>query len=191
MKEIIGISSVILTFLGYIPYSFNIIRGKTKPHAFSWLIWFLLTAIGFFIQIAHGAGPGSYMLGLTTIVCFLFFVAGLIRGEKNITRSDWISLIGALIALALWLIFNATFVSILLVVTADALGLIPTIRKSMIHPYQETLITYLFSAIKAILSLFALTTVSFETAFYLFYLLIANAGFVLFLSIKRRYTPDR
>ena len=131
------------------------------------------------------------MLGLTTIVCFLFFVAGLIRGEKNITRSDWISLIGALIALALWLIFNATFVSILLVVTADALGLIPTIRKSMIHPYQETLITYLFSAIKAILSLFALTTVSFETAFYLFYLLIANAGFVLFLSIKRRYTPDR
>ncbi len=191
MKEFIGITSVVLAFIGYIPYSINILKGKTKPHAFSWLVWFLLTAVSFFIQISHGAGPGSYMLGFTAIVCFLFFIAGLVRGEKKITRSDWMSLIGAFIAIILWLIFNATFFSVLLIVLADGLGLLPTIRKSVIHPYQETLVTYLFSAIKALLSLLALTMVSFETAFYLFYLLIANAGFVLFLTIKRRYTPDR
>ncbi len=191
MKEFIGITSVVLAFIGYIPYSLNILRDKTKPHAFSWLVWFLLTGASFFIQIGHGAGPGSYMLGFTAIVCFLFFIAGLVRGEKKITRSDWMSLIGAFIAIILWLIFNATFFSVLLIVLADGLGLLPTIRKSVIHPYQETLVTYLFSAIKALLSLLALTMVSFETAFYLFYLLIANAGFVLFLTIKRRYTPDR
>lgn len=187
MKETIGIVSVLFTFIGYVPYFINIIKGKTKPHAFSWFIWFLLTAISFIIQITYGAGPGSWMIGFTSVVCFLFFIAGLIKGKNNIVLSDWISLIGAFIALVLWLIFKVAFFSVILIVLADFLGFYPTIRKSIVYPHQETLITYFFSSIKSLLSLFALTTVSFETAFHLLYLFTANLGFVILLSIKRKY----
>src|SRR3989344_2107469 len=185
MKELIGIISVILTLSAYIPYSINIINGKTKPHAFSWLIWFLLTAIAFVIQVANSAGPGSWMLGLTSLVCFLFFLAGLMKGRSNIISSDWISLVGAIIAILLWFIFKQAYLSLIFVVMADFLGLIPTIRKSIIHPYQETLITYFFSAVKSFLSLLALQTYSFETAFYLIYLVFANLFFVILVAFKR------
>ncbi|MBI3366738.1 hypothetical protein HY041_03870 [Candidatus Roizmanbacteria bacterium] len=186
MKEFIGVISVILAFIGYVPYSLNILRGKTKPHAFSWFIWFLLTLIGFSIQISYNAGPGAWMMGLTTVVCFLFFLAGLIKGKSNITVSDWFSLIGAFIAFIFWLVFKTAIFSVILIVLADFLGFYPTIRKSIIHPYQETLVTYLFSSLKSLLSLLALTSFSLETAFYLFYLLIVNFSFVLLLVIRRQ-----
>jgi uncharacterized protein with PQ loop repeat len=38
MKEVIGIIAVIFTFVGYIPYIMDTIKGKTKPHIYSWFI---------------------------------------------------------------------------------------------------------------------------------------------------------
>lgn len=187
MKEVLGFISVVMTLAAYLPYFYNVLKGTTKPHAFSWLVWFTLTAVSLFIQITYNAGPGSWMLGVTSIICFSLFIAGLIRGEKNITLSDWFSLIGAFFATLLWFIFQATFISILLIVLADFFGFYPTIRKSLIHPNQETMITYFLSSVKAFLSLLAIKSFSFETIFYLFYLLLVNLGFVLILAYKRKY----
>ena len=50
-KTILGIIAVIIALAGYVPYFRDIFRGKTKPHAFSWLVWASLTGIAFFGQI--------------------------------------------------------------------------------------------------------------------------------------------
>jgi hypothetical protein len=58
IKTILGISAVVIAFISYVPYICNIFAGKTKPHAFTWLIWCTLNAIAFAGQIKDKAGAG-------------------------------------------------------------------------------------------------------------------------------------
>ena len=71
-KELLGAVAIIIGFISYLPYFRDIFKGKTKPHAFSWLIWAILTAIGFAGQISDNAGPGSWALGFTAL--FIWFI---------------------------------------------------------------------------------------------------------------------
>ena len=100
-KIALGILATIIAFISYIPYFRNIYLRKTKPHAFTWLIWGLLTAIAFFSQLLYGGGARSWVTGATAVLSLTIFLLALKYGEKNITKSDWWSLLGAGIALLL------------------------------------------------------------------------------------------
>src|SRR3990167_9255905 len=130
MNVYLGILATLIAIYAYIPYFRNIFRGKTKPHAFSWFVWFLLTAIAFFAQVSDNAGPGAWVTGFTAVICFVIFIFGLKRGEKDIVWIDWLSLVGALLALGLWAITNEPLLSVILITLIDALGFVPTFRKS-------------------------------------------------------------
>lgn len=45
-----------LVFVGYIPYIIDTVKGETRPHAYSWLIGSLVTAISLAGQIYGKAG---------------------------------------------------------------------------------------------------------------------------------------
>jgi uroporphyrinogen-III synthase len=102
LKQSLGIASVVLTFLAYIPYFQSLLRKKTKPHLFSWLIWTLVAGIVFVAQYMEGAGPGCWMAGFTTLMCANIVGFAMMRGEKNITRGDWIAFVSGLAAIILW-----------------------------------------------------------------------------------------
>lgn len=94
VKYLVGIVVVLLTFVGYVPYIRDIIKGKTKPHVYTWFLWGLVTSIAFALQISDRAGIGSLVTLAAAIVCFIIFFFGMRIGEKNITFSDKISLSG-------------------------------------------------------------------------------------------------
>jgi hypothetical protein len=183
-KEVLGIIASVIAVISYIPYLRDILANKTKPHAFSWLIWSLLTGIAFFGQLAGGAGPGAWVNGFTTVICFIIFIFGLLKGRANIVFIDWISLAGAGIAILFWLVTKGPLLSVILVTLIDALGFFPTFRKSFTKPHEETLITYVLSSFKYIFSLFALQTVSMVTALFPLYLVFANGLFVVMVLIR-------
>jgi len=185
-KQILGGLAVLLTIISYIPYIKDILKGKTRPHAFSWLIWFILTGIGFFIQIEGGAGAGAWFNGVMFFICGFIMVYGFIKGRKEIVIADWVSLILAFIAMYFWLIVKDPMLSITLVIIADALGLIPTIRKSLIHPHSETVETYAINAVRVCFGILALSKFSFLTASYHIYMIIANLLVVGVIIIKRK-----
>ena len=135
-KEIVGTITLILVLISYIPYIRDIILGKTKPHFFSWLIWFILTTVGFFIQIQNGAGAGAWFNGLMIFICGFIMINGFTKGKKEIMPVDYISLLLALIAVYLWLIVKDQTLSIILVILADFFGFVPTLRKMYIYPSQ-------------------------------------------------------
>src|SRR6185369_17828052 len=103
-KIIISLIAVILTFVGYVPYIRDIIRKKTKPHAFTWFVWTLAGFIAYGLQVIGGAGVGSWALLAASIVCLLIFILSLRVGGKDISLSDVIFLTLALVALFLWLV---------------------------------------------------------------------------------------
>ena len=71
IKNIIGIVAIALTFIGYAPYFRDLIKGKTKPHIFSWFIWAIVTSIIFALQVSAGAGLGSVVTLAVAVISFL------------------------------------------------------------------------------------------------------------------------
>ena len=59
MSWLLGLASVIIGFVGYVPYLWGMYQGKVRPHAFTWLLWGLLTAIAYAAQLSDHAGAGS------------------------------------------------------------------------------------------------------------------------------------
>lgn len=76
IKTLIGISALILTFVGYIPYIRDIINKKTKPHLYSWFLWGFVTFIVFALQVSHQAGIGALVTFAAASMCFIVIILG-------------------------------------------------------------------------------------------------------------------
>lgn len=186
VKLILGIVAVIIGLVGYVPYFRDIIQGKTKPHAFSWLIWGILTGIAFVGQVVSNGGFGTWVTGFTAALCIIIFLFALYRGTKDFPLVDWLSLLGAGVALLLWAITKGPLAAIILVTVIDMLGFIPTFRKSYYRPKEETAFTFGMSGIKFIFGIGALKELSLVTALYPASLVLTNSMFVLMVYVRRR-----
>jgi len=185
-KIILGLIAVVIALAGYIPYFKDIFRGKTKPHAFTWLVWASLTGIAFFGQLFDGGGAGAWVTGFTALVSFVIFFLAIGRGEKNITPSDKWSLSGAVVALILWFLTDSPLGSVILITLIDALGFYPTFRKSYHKPHEETMLTFFLSGLKFIIAIIALQNYSVVTYLYPASLVLMNFIFVGLLIVRRK-----
>lgn len=185
-KNTLGLIAVLIAFVSYIPYFRDIFAGKTKPHAFSWLVWGILNAIAFAGQAHDKGGPGSWAVAFTALVMFTIFIFSLIRGERNIRLVDWLCLIGAALALVLWALTDRPLTSIILITIIDALGFIPTVRKSFARPHQETLVTFTLSTLKYGLVILALKDYTLVTTLFPATVALMNGAFVMMLIVRRR-----
>lgn len=185
-KTALGLIAVIISFFGYIPYFRDILSGKTKPHAFSWLVWGVLNGIAFAGQVHGNGGAGTWAVGLTAVVLIAIFILSLFKGEKNIKPFDWICLSSAALALALWFITSQPLPSIILITIVDMFGFLPTVRKAYVKPRQETLVTYEINSVKYILVVLALKTYTLVTTLFPLAVAVMNTVFVAMLIIRRR-----
>lgn len=185
MKEIIGTIAVILTFIAYIPYYRDILKGKTHPHIYSWSLWGLLTVLLVALQIKGGAGPATWVTAAAGLLCIGVVVLSLKSGKKDITKSDTVTAILSLIAIGFWLIANQPIISIILVIVADMLAFIPTVRKSWNKPHGETLSLYVTNAIRFSLALAAVETYTFLSTSWIIVWATGNALFSIMLIIRR------
>ncbi len=185
-KFLLGISAPVVFIVGYIPYLIDIMKGRTKPHAFSWLIWGFLDAIAFFAQHAEGGGAGAWVTGIGALVSFIIFVLSLIKGERNITKGDFLCLIIAVSAVPIWLTTKTPIWSIVIVTIIDLVGFVPTFRKSYYKPFEETAFTYWMSSLKSVLSLLAMEKYSLVTVLYPASLTCGMLVFLIMLHTRRR-----
>jgi len=188
-KVVLGLVAILIAAISIVPYIYNIVRGKTKPHAFSWFIWLIMTSQAFLAQLISNGGAGAWVMAFTALANLGILILALLYGEKNITRSDKISFIFALTAIVPWLLTRDPTISVILIVLIDFGGFYPTIRKSYNKPFEETAFTFFLSGIKWVPSVLALSSFTLVTALYPLYLLVANLSFVAFVMI-RRYQLD-
>ena len=186
IKTILGVAAVALTLLGYLPYFYSILQKKTKPHLYSWIIYALDAFIIFALQITHGAGVGSVSVLTVAIMCLIVIVLTLRNQEKlDITRSDKIFSILALVALVLWLFVQQPLLSSVLIMIVDIMGFAPTVRKSWNRPYSETPVFYAINILRFTLTLASIQEYSIITALYPSVWLIGNTFFTLMLIFRR------
>ena len=185
-KDLMGLVSVIIPLFGYGIYLRSVLRGQTKPHLFSWIVWTLSTGIMFVAQWQGGAEAGCWVTGMTTVLCGLVAGYAFLRGEKNITRSDWVALYGALMIIPVWWITKNVLWAVILSVVIEVMAFFPTFRKSWSKPWEENSILYMLEVLKWTIAFFALGHYSPATVIYPSSLVITNMAFVLMIMGRRK-----
>jgi hypothetical protein len=186
-KDLLTFVATSLVFVSYIPYIRDLLKGKTKPHVYSWFLWGLVSSIIFVLQISDGAGAGSLVtLSAVLITFYILAVAITKNGLGGITKVDHLFLGMAVIAVLFWIFAKNPIVSITLLVLIELLGLVPTITKSWSMPYEETLFSWSLNGCRFILAIFALSKVTYITALYPISWASGNLLVALIIVLRRR-----
>lgn len=173
--------AITLAIAGFVPYIALILRGKVKPHVFSWVIWGITTTIVFFAQLEAEGGMGAWPIGLSGfITIFIAFLAYIKRGDATITKLDWGCLALALASLPLWYVTNDPLWAVLILTTIDMIGFGPTFRKVYHRPFEDSRIFFIIMILRNACSVVALEAYSVTTVLFPFCLAV---GFLIILVI--------
>ena len=185
MKEFIGLITVALAFIGLVPYIIDIFRNKTKPHIFTWVVWALVTFLAFLGQWQKGAGAGSWTTGVTGILTIFIAIISITKGSRDITKSDVIVFVMALLAIIPWLLTKDPTVSVIILTIVNTLAFIPTIRKTIKDPKSETFSSYVIHTFRHALSILALSNYNLATFLYPAVVAVSNLIVVLIILNSR------
>ena len=186
--QLFGSIAIGLSILAFAPYFVSILKGKTQPHLYSWIIWSLIQTTAVWIMFSEGAEWGAAASTVGTVLCVGVSILSLRYGTKNITRFDTLCLIGAFIAFAIYAFVKEPYISLSLVLVIEICGFIPTFRKAIRDPASEKTITWALFGISNVFALLALPAVSFLTAGYPVSLLFFESSLALTLVVRRMRT---
>jgi hypothetical protein len=186
IKQLFGGIAVCLGLAAYIIYIHSTLKNKIKPHAFSWLLWTLTTAVVFTAQVMKGGGAGSWSTGFTCTVCLAIGIISLFKYDKAYSRSDIIFISVALLALLPWFFTKNPTASVVLIASIDVLGYGPTLRKSYYYPDEEKAISFGLNSIKHLVSFLALQNYIVATWIYPASQIFMNGLVVVLILIRRK-----
>lgn len=187
IKEVLGSISVVIAVIAFIPYFRETLARLNTPHPFTWFIWGIIGAIVFIAQITERGGAGSWSTGLVGLFCLVIFFLSL-RGTGRpfaFPIYDWIALGTSCIAIVLWVLTKDPTGAVVLVSLADSIGYIPTFRKSMSRPTEESISFYTLTVCSDSVAILALGNYAVSTWLYPAMMIVMSGLLVLFLLWRR------
>jgi SAM-dependent methyltransferase len=188
-KIIFAIVATIISVVSFFPYLRDIFKLKTKPHTYTWLIWFITQGIAVAGIYYGGGGIGALELTISTTLVALVLIFSFKYGTTNITKTDTFILIIALLAIVVWWKLDNPLAAVLIVATIDVLGFIPSLRKSFYDPWSETVITWVGFAIGNCFAILALREYNLLTLSYIVSIATTNAILAIVCIVRRRSIP--
>lgn len=186
LKLFFGILSIIPALFAYYFYFRDVFRGKTKPHAFSWLVWGILSGNGFFAQVSAHGGIGTWATGLTSVASLSIFIFAIYMGTTKPTKVDWVLLSLALTSLLLLLVVDSKETALSLTLFALVIGFVMTGKKAYHKPKEENDRAFWLNTLKFIPAIPALSTYSFLTVTYPVVAAAGNAAIGLIVYYRRK-----
>jgi hypothetical protein len=191
IKIIFAIVGTVISVVAFLPYIRDVLKGRTKPHMYTWFIWVIVQGIAT-AGILYGGGKwGALELSIGTVLVAWVFILSLKFGTKNITKIDTISLLVALGTVLIWLLLKNAILAVVLVTVIDIIGYVPTIRKTYHDPWSETLSTWTSFTIGNLFSVFALKEYNLLTLTFIISTTIANAIIAVIILVRRSSIPSR
>jgi hypothetical protein len=181
-----GVAAGVLSLIDPIPYIRDTLRGLTRPHRGTWLIWSVLGAIAFASQLADGASWSLAMVGVQTVSMSLIFVLSLWFGIGGVSRFD-LTLMGvAGLGIVGWAVSAEPVVATAFVVVADAVGAVLMLPKTWRDPWSETFSTFALAGGSGFLSAVAVGALDGGLLLYPVYFGVVNGGLAALIAYRRR-----
>ena len=185
-KILFSAAAIALTFVAFFPYLRSIVRGVTRPHVFSWVIWGSTTFVVFLAQLKDEAGVGAWPIGISgSITIFIALLAYMKRADVTITKTDWTFFIAAMSSLPLWYISSDPLWAVVILTTVDVLGFGPTVRKAYWQPHSESIAFFSLFSARNLLVIMALENYSITTVLFPAVIAVACAGLIVMISYRR------
>ena len=190
-KDLMGALSVAIALFSYGLYVWKTFRAHARPHPLSWLIFGVLSATGFLIQLDQSAGAGSWVMGVTAAVCFMLCLIGFWQGERTFPWYEWAFLAAAAIVFAFYLWSQQPAASAILASIVNVLGFGPTLTKAWARPRSDSASTFMLNGLKFVPSLFAMDSVTVATCVLPASLVVTNLAVALVIFARRQFPPVR
>ena len=184
---LIGEVAGVLEFVQCLFYIRATIKHEIKPDRVTWWIIALVSgmiSVNYWQIGAHETIwlPVAYTLG-SLIIAILSLTYG--EGAFRLHMLDRVCLAGALLSALVWWWLSAPFLSLLMNVCTEFVGLIPTIVKAYKRPWTEDKMAWTITSSASLLNLFAIDQWVVTIMLYPLYVFVTNA-IVLYPLVRNR-----
>lgn len=182
----LALLAALLTVAGFAPYIYSVVRGQTRPHLYSWLIWAIATVVVGAAQWVGGGGVGAYVtLFSGAISCGIAGLTWWRFDTAHIKPIDAFFLVVAACALPAWYLTDNPLTAVVMLTIVDIAGFGPTFRKSFHAPFAENLVLFYLVCIRNLVSAAALEHYSLTTLLFPVVIALANAVFIGLIHWRR------
>ena len=182
---ILGVLGGMAGIANTIPYVRDTVRGTTRPHRGSWLIWSVLAVIACLCQRADGASWSVLMTGTQAILTGLVFLLAIRYGEGGMSATD-LSLIGlAGVGVIGWILSREPIAALGCVIAADLIAFAMMTPKVRSDPHSETLSTYALASLGGAFAAGAVSEPDLSMLLYPAYFCLVNGATALLIHRRR------
>jgi hypothetical protein len=182
---ILGVLGALVGVADSLPYLRDILRGSTRPHRGTWLIWSLLAILAYSAQRADGASWSVALTATQAVFTGLIFALGIRRGEGGLGGADLALIAIALAGVAGWIVAREPVVAVACVIVADLSATAMMLPKAYRDPGSETLSTFALASVAGALAAGAVGDLDVSLLLYPVYYCLANASVALLLHVRR------
>jgi hypothetical protein len=186
IAPVLGVLAVLVGIADTIPYVRDTLRGATRPHRGTWLIWSVLAIVVCLSQRADGASWSLLMAFAQAVLISLVFVLAIGRGEGGVSAGDRILIAIAGGGVAGWMIAEEPVVATVCVVVADLIGATMMLPKTYRDPDSETLATYALAGLGGALAAGAVGAPDVSLLLYPIYFGLVNGALAILIHHRRR-----
>jgi hypothetical protein len=150
------------------------------------VIWSINTSVAFLAVLHAGGGAGAAVIGFSAGVTLLITVLAWIkRADVEVTISDRLFFIAALVAMPLWHWMADPFWAVLLITMIELLGFGPTLRKTWAQPFSESVTFYALMLLRNLLVIAAMDQITLTTALFPGAMAAVCVGLIALMAWRR------
>jgi hypothetical protein len=188
---VLGVLAGVVGIADTIPYVRDTIRGSTRPHRGTWLIWSVLAIVVFLSQRADGATWSLIMAAAQAVLTGAIFLLSIRRGEGGLSPADVLMLTLAGGGVIGWIVADDPVIATACVVAADLIGAAMMAPKTYRDPGSETLATFALASLSGALATGAVGTLDPSLLLYPVYYCLANGALAVLIHRRRRLLASR
>ena len=185
LVAVLGLAAGLIGVADTIPYVRDTLRGATRPHRGTWLIWGVLAVVVCLSQYADGASWSLVMAGAQAILTAVIFALSIRHGEGGLRPVELVMIAVASVGVIGWIAADEPIVATVCVVAADLVGAAMMIPKTYRDPESETLITFAFASLGGALAAGAVGAVDVSLLLYPAYYCVINGAIALLIWQRR------
>lgn len=202
MKDFLSIAAGVVFCLGFVPYIWGILKPKVgwrrlnaliswldsrsptpvKPVRVTWFIWTVLDVL--LLVGMHSAGATNGQIIAAVFCGLMVFVLSLKYGKHGWGWVDIGCLVGAIIGIALWQVYQDVFWGIVIFLVIGSFGAVPTFWSAWKDPSREDRLAWMIWWVSCVLTIVAIPQWTLADAGQPLLFFVVESVMVLILLIR-------